>query len=241
VSIKTIPASEYITAFTGGVPDWIWRLKDIPPGKTAKCYVCSPLTSGWRYYRLNKEVALSVEYPTEYEGDIGYAFGHGPGKVDAEGQPLEDRARPTKIMLVRLWHVEEGQMVAAIIDSNPILKRLSRIFSNPDFAMILHENNGPDCLVSNFYLEFFHDKNPAQKGMTYQVDGHLRPTQNPVVIEEAAKPWYPDNYWQGLNPFEAPAEPPPRAGIVRKPAPVYDENGAETPSAARIQGDEVPW
>ncbi|MGB7564221.1 MAG: hypothetical protein WBM08_05655, partial [Prochlorococcaceae cyanobacterium] len=187
------------------------------------------------YYKENKEIVLSMEYPENYESDVGYAFGHGPGKTDEQGNPKLERARPDKVVLLRMWHVEDKRMVAAVLDSSPVKKKLSRICSNPEFGLV-EEKNG--ALVSNFYLEFFHDGRPANKSLTYQVDGHLRPTQNPEVMKAAALPWFPENFFLGLNPFEEPAQPPKNAGKPEMPAVVYDDNGSEVEVNPRTPQEE---
>jgi hypothetical protein len=233
---RTIAANQlFPPAFGNQAPDWLWRPKDIPKGKFQRFYVTSQVDAGYRYYSEAREVRLSKEYPTDYEKDIGYRYGHGPGKADKDGQPLLERAMPTQVILIRLWHVEERKMVACVIDSWPLMQRLQQVFENEEFQLIGDPDNG---YISNFYLQVYHNANPASPSLTYTADGHLRPTQSAEALEAAAKPWYPDNYWLGLNPLEKPLQPP--AAKPGLPATAYDENGAEAPLAVHSTDDE-PW
>ncbi|MFN2167408.1 MAG: hypothetical protein ACK2U9_14220 [Anaerolineae bacterium] len=220
-----VPTAELFTAFNGGQPSWVWRPKDIPVGQSIRAYMCSEPDSGWRYYKENKDVVLSKEYPENWEDDIGYAFGHGPGKTDDHGNPKEDRDYPRKILLLRLWIVENGQMVAGIIDGTTLQKRLSEATGAPDYGLLRDRNSG--AMVSNFYLQVRHPKAKGQDA--YSLDAYLRPTDNEKIWLEAAKPWHPENYWLGLNPFDPPAQPPANAGrpMATLPASTVDEHGAD--------------
>ena len=97
-----IPASALAPAAfgEGGKPGWIWEQKDIPEGGEVKLYLTSGFKSGWRYFTANKEIRLSLDEPLEYD-DIGYLYGHGPGKVDKEGSPMEERSTPDEIWIAR--------------------------------------------------------------------------------------------------------------------------------------------
>lgn len=237
-SVTFRPAGEFFTAFESGVPNWMWRPKDVAAGGSIRAYLCSPPDDGWRYFRQNKSVWLGKDYPEDFEDDIGYQYGHGPGKVDEKtGEPKEDRDYPRKIALMRLWIVERKEMVAAVIDSKPLQMRLAQIASNPEFGFLVNEAG---VMVTNYYLQFFHNQGVA-KNMTYTADGHLRPTQDPQVWEEAAKPWHPESFWLGLNPFEPPTQPPANAGKPSLPATAFDEHGAEVPTSPGELEDELPW
>lgn len=234
-NLQLVPAAQLFAAFNGGAPSWMWRPKDINPGGSIRAYLTSKPESGWRYYNKDRDAVLSTEYPENWEENIGYAFGHGPGKVDKEtGQPKEDKDYPRRICLARLWIVETKEMVAAVIDSKTLQGRLAQICDNPGFGMLC---NAEGTMVSNFYLQFFHNKNVAP-AMTYMVDGHLRPTQDERVWIEAAKPWYPEQFWQGLNPFEAPTTPPPNAGKPALPSTAFDDHGAEHEIAPETPDDD---
>ena len=197
----------------------------LPQDKAQRFYVCSvKQMSGWMYYAADGSIRLSQDYPDDYEAYIGYKYGHGAGKTDADGTPKEDKASPDRVLLMRLWSVDQGKMVAAAIDRSPLQKQIAKDFSNPQYYF---EQDDAGACVSNFYLEFVHDSRPIQKALTYTVTSHLRPTTARPIYEAAAKPWYPENYWRSLNPFEAPTTPPEKAGIPVLPATVSDENGAE--------------
>jgi hypothetical protein len=224
--MSPIPASEiFPPAFSNVVPEWIWRPKDVDKGKSVRLYVCSQSSIGWRYYTLNREIRLSKDFPTDYAEDIGYRYGHGPGKVDEKtGEPKEERDKPTQSCLLRVWHVENERMVAAVIDTWTLLQQLDQIFSNPEFNL-----NDQAGMVSNFYLQVFHNANMG--AMTYTAQSFLRPSENPTMFAAASQPWYPDQYWLGLNPFEAPATPPANAGRPAAERPVLevlrDPHGAD--------------
>lgn len=213
-----VPAASLLPpAFDGSKPAWIWTPRDIPEDQNRKLYLTSEISSGWRYYTLNREVKLSKEFPADYEKDIGYKYNHGPGKVDKEGKPAEERAKPTGTWLVRAWLVEEERMVAAVIDSFSLQSQIQKLLQNEEFMLL-------DTMITNFYLTFFHDKKPATPALTYTVQGSLRVLRNKQAYEEATRPFYPDSYWKGLNPLEQPTQPPANAGM---PATVRDENGAD--------------
>jgi hypothetical protein len=229
-----VPASLLFPAnFNGGKPDWIFEPKNIKEGESRKFYIASAIESGYRYYTLNREVRLSREYPENWEAEIGYKFKHGPGKVDAEGKPTEDKATPSGLWLVRAWLVEEAKMVALIIESYPLQLSIQQaIASNDEFLFL-------DSGLSNFYLTIFHNRNPAQKALTYTAQSTLRVSQNSAAYEAAAEDFHPDQYFKGLNPFEAPAEAD-AAATRRFPASARDENGADL-EATIAQQESTAW
>ncbi len=242
--MSPIPASTLIPpAFANqGAPEWIWRPKDIEKGKSLRLYICSQESVGWMYYTDSKEIRLSQEFPTNFENDIGYKWGHGPGKRDNDGNPAEERSAPVKALLYRIWNTEASKMQAAVISSRPLIEQLFQIFSNTEFS--LDDRIG---YVANFYLQIFHNANPSSQSMTYTAQGHLRPGQNPAMFAAALEPWYPEQYWLGLNPFEAPVEPPANAGRPGNGAApgtvlaaLRDSNGADLEMGPAVAG-EVGW
>jgi len=213
-----IPAASLLPpAFGGGKPEWIWSPRDIPEDASRKLYLSSEIIAGFKYYTVNKEVRLSKEFPSDYEKDIGYRFNHGPGKTDRDGKPMEEKSKPAGIWLVRAWLVEDERMVAAVIDSFPLQGQIQKALQNEEFLML-------DEGITNFYLTIFHDKNPASPALTYTAQASLRTLRNKKAYAEAAKPFYSESYWKGLNPLEAPAAPPANAGL---PATVRDQHGAD--------------
>ena len=62
-----IPASSLIPpAFNAERPDWIWEPKFLDKGGKAILYMTSEIFWGWRYYTADREVRLSLEYPSDY-------------------------------------------------------------------------------------------------------------------------------------------------------------------------------
>jgi hypothetical protein len=223
-----IPAASLLPpAFSSGKPDWIFSPRDIPEDSSRKLFIASEIFPGWKYFTINKEVRLSKEFPADYEKDIGYKYGHGPGKTDRDGKPAEEKSKPTSIWLVRCWLVEDERMVALVIDSFPLQGQIQKALQNDEFLML-------DSGICNFYLTVFHDKNPASPALTYTAQASLRTLRNKAAYQEAAKPFYADSYFKGLNPLEAPAEPPANAGL---PATVRDENGADLEAVIPAEGD----
>ena len=223
-----IPAASLLPpAFNAGKPDWIWSPRDIPEDDSRKLYLTSEILSGWKYFTINKDVRLSKEFPADYEKDIGYKYNHGPGKTDGDGKPMEEKGKPVGIWLMRAWLVEEERMVAAVIDSFPLQTSIQKALQNDEFLML-------DAGITNFYLTLFHDKRPATPAMTYTAQASLRTLRNKTAYAEALKPFYSESYWKGLNPLEAPAEPPANAGL---PATVRDENGADHEAVIKEEGN----
>jgi len=226
-----IPAASLLPpAFNSGKPDWIWSPRDIPEDSSRKLFISSEIFPGWKYFTINKEIRLSKEFPADYEKDIGYKYNHGPGKTDRDGKPAEEKSKPASIWLVRCWLVEEERMVAAVIDSFPLQGQIQKALQNEEFLML-------ETGICNFYLTIFHDKNPASPALTYTAQASLRTLRNKPAYLEAAKPFYSESYFKGLNPLEAPAEPPANAGI---PATVRDENGADLEATIPEEG-EYAW
>jgi hypothetical protein len=227
-----IPAASLLPqAFNAGKPDWIWSPRDIPEDGSRKLFLTSEIVAGWRYYTVNKEIRLSKEFPADYEKDIGYKWNHGPGKTDKDGKPAEEKSKPTGIWLVRAWLVEDERMVAAIIDSFPLQGQIQKALQNDEFLML-------DEGVTNFYLTIFHDKNPASPALTYTAQASMRTLRNKKAYKEAGEPFYSENYWKGLNPLDAPAEPPANAGVpAGLPATVRDEHGADHEAVINKEGD----
>lgn len=221
MSTQLIPASSLLPpAFGDSKPDFYWSPSDIAEGGSVKLYLTSEIHAGWKYFTLNREVRLSQEFPKDYEADIGYKYNHGPGKTDKDGRPAEEKAKPRGVWLVRAWLVEEERMVAATIDSFTLQGKIAKILQNEEYGMT-------PSGVCNFYLTVFRDAKPATPAATYDATGSLRVLRNKRAHEEAAKPFYPENYWRGLNPLEPTTTPPENAGAALPPT-VRDENGADT-------------
>lgn len=202
-------------AFGSSKPEYLWRPADIPENGSERLYLASEIQSGWRYYTESRQVRLSREFPENYMQDVGYAFGHGPGK----GPDKQDRGKPTGIWLVRAWHVEREMMIAAIIDSFNVQSSMTKIMANDSYIMT-------DAGLTNFYIQIFNDKEPPMKALKYTCTGNLRTTKNKAALHAAQDLWFPEQYWRGLNPFEPPADPtgePP----VAHPTVMRDENGAD--------------
>lgn len=226
-----IPAASLLPpAFNSGKPDWIWSPRDIPEDSSRKLFIASEIFPGWKYFTINKDVRLSKEFPSDYEKDIGYRYGHGPGKTDRDGKPAEEKSKPSSIWLVRCWLVEEERMVAAVIDSYPLQTQIQKALQNDEFLLL-------DSGICNFYLTVFHDKNPSSPALTYTAQASLRTLRNKGAYQEAGKPFYSESYFRGLNPLEAPAEPPANAGL---PATVRDEHGADLEATVPEEG-EYAW
>lgn len=122
-------------------------------------------------------------------------------------------------------------MVAATIDSFTLQKKIGLILQNEEFGMT-------PSGICNFYLSIFRDAKPATPAATYDATGNLRMLRNKRAAEEAAQPWFPENYWRGLNPLEAATEPPAAAGAAIPPT-VRDENGADT--EVTVEGAGYEW
>lgn len=218
-TLDLIPAATLLPPAFKDKPDFYWAPSEIPEGSSLKLYLCSEIHAGWKYFTLNKEVRLSQEYPKGYEQEIGYKFNHGPGKTDKDGKPMEDRATPRGVWLFRAWVVEQERMVAAVIDSYTLQQKIAKILVNEEYGMT-------PSGVTNFYLTIFHEAKPATPANTYDATGALRMLRNKTAMEEAAKPFYPENYWRGCNPLEPPAEAPTSSGKALPPT-VRDANGAD--------------
>ena len=227
---ELIPASSLLpAAFNDSKPEFYWAPSEVAEGGSSKLYLTSEVHAGWKYFTLNREVRLSQEYPKGYEDEIGYKYNHGPGKTDKDGRPLEEKAKPRSVWMVRAWLVEEERMVAAVIDSFTLQSRISKILQNEEYGMT-------PTGVCNFYLTIFREANPATPAATYDATGALRVLRNKRAHEEAAKPFFPENYWRGLNPLEAGAEPPEKLAAVLPPT-ARDENGADAEVTVGAEGD----
>jgi hypothetical protein len=227
-----IPASSLIPpAFDADRPDWIWEPKFLKEGETRKLYMTSEIFSGWRYFTMNNEVRLSQkQFPVDsYIDEIGYAFGHGPGKTDKEGKPAENKAKPRGCWLFRAWLAEDKKMVAFVSDNYFVHQGVNQELSNNSELLMLSSG------ISNFYLEIkkTDSKVPSQ---AFYIRAHLRPCGSKDCLAQLAQPFFPDRYWMGLNPLEAGAEPPPNAGKPRLPATARDGNGAEEEVALQSEG-----
>jgi hypothetical protein len=229
-----IPASSLIPpAFNAERPEWIWEPKFLDKGDTRFISMTSEIYWGWRYYTPDREVRLSLEYPADYEADIGYAFKNGPGKTDKDGNPAEKKAKPKNVWLFRGWLVQDKKMVAVVIDNFFIQSKMQKEFDNPEMMLM---NTG----VSNYYLEI--EKNPRDAIPALQFDTvtHLRPCGSKACLEQAKAPFYPERFWLGLNPLEAGTEPPANAGKPGLPATTRDNNGAEEEAVVTKEAD-LDW
>jgi hypothetical protein len=231
VSADIIPASSLLpSAFGNRKPQNYWSESDVPEGGKERLYLTSEIYSGWKYYTMNRDVRLSKDYPTGWEDEIGYKFGHGPGKVDHKtGLPKMELSSPRGIWLARAWHVEREMMVAAIISSFTLQTQLQKILGNEEYGML-------PSGICNFYLTIHNDKEPPTPRDKYMAEGALRICQNKQAIKAAGEPWWPEAYWKGLHPLENPAEQPP---IDRLPATARDENGAD--HEASVEKDDANW
>lgn len=238
----TIPASDLIPPAFGSSskPEWIFTLRDIPldgdPTKNnRKFYLTSKFEQGYRYYTVNSEVRLSREFPDDYARDIGYKYGHGPGKTDESGNPKEEHAKPDVIWLVRAWCVEDKRMVALVVDSYPLMSKIQKILTtNDEFAMVQETN------VTNFYLTIFREPKPGNpKASQYDATGNLRPTRSKELLEAAKLPFFPEAYFKGLNPLVPPSDElaTTSAGL---PPTVRDANGADEEIVLRTT-EEADW
>lgn len=226
------PASTLIPpAFErSNVPDFVFQLKDLPSDdKGLKFFLASAFTRGFRYFTENGDIRLSLAFPEDFTKDIGYKYGHGPGKTDKDGNPKLERSYPSEIWLARAWVVEQKRMVALIIHSPTVMKRLAKLMRNEEYLMLAKG-------ICNFYLTLFRDENAKSPSDTYDVTTEARVLRNDQAYTEAAKPWHPERYFRGLNPFEADPEPPSAA----TPATVRDENGADLDIEMRKE-DDADW
>ncbi len=227
-----IPATSLLPpAFGDSKPEHYWAPSDIPEGSSVKLFLTSEIFAGWKYFTLNHEVRLSQEFPKGYEAEIGYKYNHGKGKVDKDGNPAEEKAKPRGVWMARAWFVEQERMVVAVIDSYTLQQKIAKILQNEEYGMT-------PSGICNFYLTVFRDAKPATPAATYDATGALRVLRNKQATIEAAKPFFPENYWVGLNPMEPPAEPA-EAGVPVLPATARDENGADT--EVSVQGDDYKW
>jgi hypothetical protein len=218
-----IAAKSLLPPAFSNVPNWAWEPKQIAEGSNEIIYLTSPFEAGWRYYTKNKTIHLSKEYPEGWENDVGYAYGHGPGKVDEKtGEPKEERGKPSGCWLFRGWLVKEGRMAACTIGSYGLQLSIEQALENPEFKLMQPSS------IANFYFTFFHNKNPASKNLKFTVTAAARPMQSADAKAAAKLPWYPEAYWLGLNPFEEPTNPPANAGQPGLPATTFDENGSES-------------
>ena len=231
-----IPASDLIPAAFGSAkkPDWIFTLRDIPMDQSRKFFLSSQFSRGYQYYTENGDIRLSEDFPTNYADDIGYAYKHGPGKVDDKGNPMEDRAHPSEVWIARAWLVEEERMVTLKVDSNPLMKSFHKLFQDSNFML---QETG----IANFYITIYRESGKDGAPPKYDATASLRPLMNDTAYEQATKPFYPENYWQNLNPMEPAAEPPAtKAAPARKPR-ARDENGADMDIAIKNSGDSYKW
>jgi hypothetical protein len=227
-----IPAASLIPpAFNAERPDWIWEPKFLEKGATRKIYMTSEIFWGWRYYTANREVRLSVDYPADYESEIGYAFKNGPGKIDKDGNPAEAKAKPKNVWLFRGWLAEDKKMAAVVIDNYFVQCGIQKAFDNPEFMLLANS-------VSNFYLEIHRNARDSLPALAFDTNGHLRPCGSKACIEQAPKPFYPERFWEGLNPLEAGSQPPAAAGKPSLPPTVRDNNGAEEEAIVSKEEDE---
>ena len=229
-----IPASSLIPpAFNAERPDWIWEPKFLDKGGKAILYMTSEIFWGWRYYTADREVRLSLEYPSDYESDIGYAFKNGPGKTDNEGKPAEKKAKPKNVWLLRAWLAREKKMVAAVIDNFFIQSEMQQQFDNPQLMLLA---NG----VSNYYLEIVRNARDSVPALAYKTTAHLRPCGSKACLEQAKEPFFSERYWLGLNPLEAGSEAPANAGKPGLPATTRDSNGAEQ-EVGPAKEEDLDW
>lgn len=229
-----IPASAlFPAAFSDGKPEWLYSAAEIKKteARNRKFFLTSEISTGWKYFTEKHEVRLSSEFPADYEKDIGYKYGHGPGKVNSEtGEVLEERAKPTGTWLMRAWLVEEERMVALTIDSYPLQQQMQQAVASNDELLML------DSGIANFYFTIFYNEKPVQKALTYTASASLKVLRNDLAYEEAAKPWYPEAYWKGLNPFEGPTQPPDPA---KMPAAAIQPDGDEAEIKVRKKREPV--
>lgn len=230
-----VPASELIPAAFGSAktPDWIFTLRNIPIDQQRKFFLASQFSRGFQYYTENGDIRLSQDFPADYQKDIGYAYKHGPGKKDDKGNPMEERAYPSEVWIARAWYVEEERMVTLKIDSTPLMKRFHKLFQDPNF--LLQENG-----IANFYVTIFRESGKDGAPAKYDATASLRPLMNDTAYEEAAKPFYPENYWANLNPLVPAAEPPATRAQSGKPR-ARDENGADMDVSLNSTGESYKW
>lgn len=233
--MTALPAASLIPAAfgTGKTPEWIFTLRNIPIDQNRKFFLASQFSRGFQYYTINGDIRLSPDFPTDYASDIGYAYKHGPGKVNEKGEPMEDKAYPTEVWIARAWFVEEERMVTLKIDSSKLMKRLHKLFQDSNF--LLQENG-----IANFYITIYREGGKEGAPTQYDATASLRPLMNETAYEEAAKPYFPDNYWLNLNPFVAPTEPPASRGAAPKPS-ARDENGADMDMTISSQAENYKW
>jgi hypothetical protein len=230
-----IPASSLIPpAFNAERPEWIWEPKFLDKGEKRIIYMTSEIFWGWRYYTADREVRLSLDYPTDHEQDIGYAFKNGPGKTDKDGNPAEKKAKPKNIWLFRGWLAQDKKMVAVIIDNFFIQSKIQKDFDNPELMLLA---NG----VSNYYLEIERNPRDSVPALQYDTSTHLRPCGSKACLEQAATPFYPERFWLGLNPLESGPEPPAAAGKPVLPATTRDNNGAEEEVGPAKEQEALDW
>lgn len=228
---ELIPAASLLPAAFGKA-DIYWTPADVPEGGNVKLFITSEIHAGWKYYTLDREVRVFQEYPKGYEREIGYKFNHGPGKADRDGNPMEQKAKPRSIWMFRAWIVEKEQMVVAVIDSFTLHNKIAKILQCEEYGMTPKN-------ICNFYLTIYREARPSSPAATYDATGHLRALNNKQAHLEAAKPFFPENYWLGINPLEAPAEPTADAGIPVLPATARDENGADT--EVSVEREDYQW
>lgn len=231
----TFPASSWLPAEFDDVPDWSFSLRDLKPETPQRFYLTSQIHKCWRYFDQKNRPKLSIDFPNNYEDDIGNAY-----KSEVE------KAKPSTIWYVRAWHVEGKKMVCLVIDSFPIMKRIGKELRANAQLMIAGEIEGSPLGVSNFYLEFVRDSAPVTPALTYLCDIHLRPTQSDVLRTAAMLPWYPENYPHNINPLQPAPEAPAPTGVMPTtngtngsapapaPAPAHPATAAPPPVAAEV-------
>lgn len=212
-------------------PDTYWSQSDVPEDGKERLYLASEVYSGWKYFTVNKEVRISKDYPTGFTEEIGYRFGHGPGKTDKNGKPAEEKDKPRLFWMFRAWHVERKKMVCAVLDSFTLQNQIHKIVDDPEYQLL-------DSGLCNFYLTIHRDSKPASPAATYMATGSVRVCRSKEAIEAAAKPWWPDSYYKGLNPLEDPATPPATGSL---PATLRDEHGADHDVIVNKEDDDEAW
>ena len=236
---SAIPCRELLPVAFGKGTHNVWKSSEVPKGDSAPLCIASEVMEGWTYFTVDKEYRISVDYPENYLDDIGYAWGHGPGKTDAEGKPLMDKSKPSKIWAFRAWLLKEERMVTAVITSRPLQQAIGQLMMDEDHFF---DKKTSFC---NWFLLIEHNSNPISKAQTYTCRAKIKPggmAGNKPALEAAAKPYYLYRHFEGLDAFQPPAEPTevkPTAGGVR------DDNGADieqpVKDSSKPQKEEWNW
>jgi|GEM_PF-1819914 len=212
--------------------DRLFYAAQIGPNESITLRPCGHFTTGhwcqgFQYFTLEKELKRFATKPKEkdYTSDIGYRYGHGPGKVgelkDGTIGPLEEKDFPRQFLAFTAICKERKNIVVAIIDKVTIKEAIERGLSKDDTHLT------PDGILN---LEFTITKVVKKQGKndstSYAVDTIFKaPGPAALKLWKAAQDgiWTPAVF-DGADPFEG---KPANSKLQGLPPTARDELGAD--------------